>query len=82
MFRKPVGRSRGGVAGRPGVGEEIGGVGGRSGGQSGEEIGEVGPRVESVSPRGAADAQEHGGGFQPAVAADMQPILAVMRSSA
>jgi hypothetical protein len=39
-----------------------------------EHVAEVRPRVESVPRRTGADAQQHGGGLQPTVAANVQPI--------
>ena len=39
-----------------------------------EHIAEISPRVEPVPRRTAADAQQHGGGLQPGITADMQPI--------
>jgi hypothetical protein len=66
----------------PGVGEEFGRVGGGACGESSQDVGQVGLRVEAVSAGGAADAQEHGGGLQPAVASDVHPIGTFMLSSA
>ncbi len=69
-----------GVTNGPGVGEEIADV--ITGGAAGELIeyvAEIRPRVEAVPRRAGADAQQHGGSLQPAVAANMQPVAAVMR---
>jgi hypothetical protein len=66
-----VNRLRGEVPLGPGVGEDFGRVGGGAGGESGEHVGQVGPGIEAVPAGGAAYAQEHGGGFQAAVASDM-----------
>ena len=59
----------------PGIGEKIAHVGiGGAGGELIEHVAEVRPRVEAVPRRAGADAQQHGGGLQPAVAADVQPV--------
>src|SRR5579864_1289524 len=59
----------------PGVGKKIIYVGrDRAGREFIEHVAEIQPRVQSVPRRAGADAQQHRGGFQPAVAAQVQPI--------
>ncbi len=64
----------------PGIGEEIAHVvPDRAGGKLIEYVAEIRPRVETVPHRTGANAQEHGGGLQSAVAPNLQPIGAADR---
>ena len=64
-----------GVTVGPGIGEEIAHVSaGGTGGELIEHVAEIRPRVETVPRRAGADAQQHGGGLQPAVATDCSQL--------
>ena len=61
---------------RPRIREQVGEVGlGRTNGQLGQDVRQVRPRVETVLPGTGTDAEQDGGGLQPAIAADVQPVL-------
>src|SRR4051794_28819330 len=64
-----------GVTLGPGIGEEITHViAGGTGGELIEHVAEARPSVERVPRRTGANAQQHGGGLQPAVAPNLQPV--------